>query len=192
MAHRLRNLFGMKTETLNPDIFSTELTRLYAHYREFVARICVRYVQNPHEAEDLTQEIFLKAGSAWQAFQGQCQPSTWLYRVAVNHCLDHLRWKKRQRDLLDTYREDSVVEEEEEKEEGSPSALRKVLDRLRSDMDHMDGQVTYLRFELGLTHEVIGKICNVSRVAITKRLAKITARASELHHALAREEEALA
>ena len=170
----------MKTTTLNSEIFTAEITDLYARYRDFVVRVCLRYVQNTQEAEDLAQEIFVKAGTAWQAFAGQSQPSTWLYRIAVNRCLDHLRWKKRQRDMLESYvaqPEDAAGDEDGE----TPSCMRRILERLKREMDPVDSQIVYLRFELGFTHQAIAQVCGVSRVAITKRLAKITSRATALH-----------
>ena len=43
------------------------------------------------EAEDAVQEIFLKVYLALPKFRGDAQFSTWLYRIAVNHCRDILR-----------------------------------------------------------------------------------------------------
>jgi RNA polymerase sigma-70 factor (ECF subfamily) len=168
----------MKTTTLPNENIPNDITSLYARYRDFVLRICLRYVKNQEEAEDLTQEIFLKAGSAWQGFEGQSQPSTWLYRIAANRCLDYLRWKKRQRDLMESYSADLDCGGDEE---DGCSGMRAILDRLRDEMDVLDGQILYLRFEMGLTHHAIADICGISRVAITKRLAKIQARATELY-----------
>jgi len=169
----------MKTSTLNTETFTTDVTDLYARYRDFVVRICQRYVQNRDEAEDLSQEIFLKVGNGWQAFAGQSQPSTWLYRIAVNRCLDHLRWKKRQRDLMECYASQIESDAGSDEDESAP-VMRRILERLKTEMDPMDSQIVYLRFELGFTHHAVSEICGVSRVAITKRLAKIQKRATAL------------
>jgi len=172
----------MNTTTLTTETFAQDITQLYSRYRDFVARVCLRYVQNRDEADDLAQEVFLKAGNAWQDFAGQSQPSTWLYRIAVNHCLDSMRQKKRQRDLIASYALTLEENADEENETGdTPSAMRRILERLRAEMDPVDGQIVYLRFELGLTHDAIAEIRGVSRVAITKRLAKIEARAREFY-----------
>ncbi len=48
-------------------------------------------VSNREQAEDLVQEIFVKAYFALESFEGQSSFYTWLYRIASNHCLDHLR-----------------------------------------------------------------------------------------------------
>ena len=170
----------MNTTILTTETLVQDITGLYTRYRDFVVRVCNRYVQNPDEAEDLTQEVFLKAGNALRSFAGQSQPSTWLYRIAVNHCLDAIRQKKRQRDLMASYAID-LEDGNEEEDNATPSAMRRILELLREEMDETDAQILYLRFEMGMTHDAIAEIRNVSRVAITKRLAKIQARALELH-----------
>lgn len=170
----------MNTTILTTETPAQDITRLYTRYREFVSRVCNRYVQNPDDAEDLVQEVFLKAEKALADFAGLSQTSTWLYRIAVNHCLDNLRQRKRQRDLAAAYALDLENGAEEEGTE-TPSGMRRILDRLREETDTVDGQILYLRFDLGLTHEAIAKIRGVSRVAITKRLSRIQSRALELH-----------
>jgi RNA polymerase sigma-70 factor (ECF subfamily) len=64
-----------------------------AIYAEFQPRI-LRYVTNmvgDTDAEDLTQEIFIKVNKALPTFHGDSSLSTWLYRVATNAALDRLR-----------------------------------------------------------------------------------------------------
>ena len=46
---------------------------------------------NQSDAEDLLQEIFLSAHRKLDGFRGESALGTWLYRLATNHCLDHLR-----------------------------------------------------------------------------------------------------
>lgn len=43
-----------------------------------------------HDAEDLTQEVFLKVGRALKEFRGKSQLSTWIYRIATNAALDKM------------------------------------------------------------------------------------------------------
>src|SRR4051812_42145414 len=90
------------TQTLS----NKAMTHLYERYFPLVHRICYRYTKNREEANDLAQEVFLKVHGNYRTFEGNSQPSTWLYRVATNHCLDHLRWKKRQNELLANFAED--------------------------------------------------------------------------------------
>ena len=50
---------------------------------------------NAQDAEDATQEVFLKAYSSIAGFRGDCRFSVWIYRITVNVCLDMLRKKGR-------------------------------------------------------------------------------------------------
>lgn len=62
--------------------------RLVQRYQRDVYRLCYRYVNNHHDANDLAQEAFLKAYRAIGRFRGDSAFSTWLYRIAVNTCLN--------------------------------------------------------------------------------------------------------
>jgi len=151
---------------------------MYELYYQLVHRVCYRYTKNREEADDLSQEIFLKVHGSFAGFEGNSQPSTWLYRVATNHCLDHLRWKKRQTELLAGYGDDLTFSRAPESSPDNPA--KRLFRRLLETMDAANRQVVFLRFEVGLTHEEIAEICGVSRVAITKRLAKFQAKVALL------------
>jgi len=56
---------------------------------------CKGFVHQSEEAEDITQEVFLEAFRSIHKFRGDAKISTWLYRIAVNRSLNHLRSKKR-------------------------------------------------------------------------------------------------
>jgi RNA polymerase sigma-70 factor (ECF subfamily) len=62
-----------------------QLVRL--HERE-VYRLCYRHVNDHHDASDLAQEVFLRAFRSMGSFRGESRFSTWLYRIAVNACLN--------------------------------------------------------------------------------------------------------
>jgi RNA polymerase sigma-70 factor (ECF subfamily) len=62
--------------------------RLVQRYQRDVYRLCYRYVNNHHDANDLAQDAFLKAYRAIGRFRGDSSFSTWLYRIAVNTCLN--------------------------------------------------------------------------------------------------------
>jgi len=62
--------------------------RLVERYQRDVYRLCYRYVNNHEDANDLAQEVFLKAWKAIGRFRGESALRTWLYRIAVNACLN--------------------------------------------------------------------------------------------------------
>lgn len=62
--------------------------RLVERYQRDVYRLCYRYVNNHFDASDMAQEVFLRAYKALGKFRGDSAFSTWLYRIAVNTCLN--------------------------------------------------------------------------------------------------------
>ena len=63
-------------------------------YRRHAGRLfslAFRMTGSAEDAEDLLQEVFLQAYRKLSGFRGESTLGTWLYRLAMNHCLDHLR-----------------------------------------------------------------------------------------------------
>jgi RNA polymerase sigma-70 factor, ECF subfamily len=68
--------------------------RLVERYQRDVYRLCYRYVGHHEDANDLAQEAFLRAWRSIGRFRGDSAFSTWLYRIAVNACLNHRALKR--------------------------------------------------------------------------------------------------
>lgn len=64
---------------------------LYRQHAGKLFSLTVRMIGNPADAEDLLQEIFLSAHRKLESFRGESALGTWLYRLAMNQCLDYLR-----------------------------------------------------------------------------------------------------
>jgi RNA polymerase sigma-70 factor, ECF subfamily len=62
--------------------------RLVVRYQRDVYRLCYRFVDNHEDANDVAQEVFLRAWRAIPRFRGDSSFKTWLYRIAVNACLN--------------------------------------------------------------------------------------------------------
>lgn len=69
---------------------------MHAH-EDRVFAICLRMMRDRDSALDATQDVFLTVFRKADRYKEQAAFSTWLYRVAVNTCYDHLRRQKRQR-----------------------------------------------------------------------------------------------
>lgn len=63
-------------------------------FRGQIFTLILRMVRQKDEAEDLTQETFIKAFKALPSFNAEYAFSTWLYKIAVNNCIDHFRKKR--------------------------------------------------------------------------------------------------
>lgn len=82
---------------------------LMNRYKKKVETIVSRIVRQKIETEDLVQEIFAKAFTSISTFKSEFSFSTWLYKIATNHCIDFIRKRR-----LSTYSLDEDYELEED------------------------------------------------------------------------------
>ncbi|MFT5185055.1 MAG: RNA polymerase sigma-70 factor (ECF subfamily) [Flavobacteriales bacterium] len=64
-------------------------------HKDLVFNVCYGYLRDHMEAEDLAQEVFIEVSRSVKGFRKDAKISTWLYRIAVNKCLDRIRYLKR-------------------------------------------------------------------------------------------------
>ena len=74
---------------------------LVERHRRQVYHVCYRFVGNHEDASDLAQDAFLRAYRALHTFKGRSAFSTWLYRVAVNTCLNRVAARQPSLEPLD-------------------------------------------------------------------------------------------
>src|SRR5579863_7490603 len=77
--------------------------QLVHFHDEAVLKVALRITGSKSDAQDIYQEVFLKAYKKLNCFRFECSFSTWITRIATNACLDHLR-KNRNRKEDDTIR----------------------------------------------------------------------------------------
>jgi RNA polymerase sigma-70 factor (ECF subfamily) len=77
-------------------------------YYNAIFKLINRMLRNREEVEDLTQEAFIKAFTSLNRFDNQYSFSTWLYKIATNNSIDHIRKKK-----LQTFSINKPIESEE-------------------------------------------------------------------------------
>jgi RNA polymerase sigma-70 factor, ECF subfamily len=70
---------------------------LIAQYQQPLYSLIVRSLQDPTEASDITQEVFIKVFRNIGSFHGDASLRTWLYRIAVHEASNQRRWWKRHR-----------------------------------------------------------------------------------------------
>jgi RNA polymerase sigma factor (sigma-70 family) len=67
---------------------------LFDTYHLLVFNLALQYVQNKEDAEEITQDVFLKIHTKIHAFQAQSDIKTWMYRIAINQSLDFIKAQK--------------------------------------------------------------------------------------------------
>lgn len=133
------------------EAFSTIVSKYHARVFGIVYRMC-----GPAEAEDLTQDIFLRALTALRKFQFQGESSfrTWLYRIAVNACINELR-RRRRRYQVEGPSLDEMVE--------SGGGL---MERAIPDLSQMPHCIAELRELQGLVQAIVQTLSPHHRAVI--------------------------
>jgi RNA polymerase sigma factor (sigma-70 family) len=138
-------------------------------YRNLVFSIMIKMVRNHQEAEDLTQEAFMKAFNSLSSFNDEFAFSTWLMKIASNNCIDFLRKRK-----LRTYSIHEPIQYKDEKIEidipdHEPTPEKHLLQNERAKMiqtaiDELPERYRYvvlLRHKEEKSYEEISEILNL-------------------------------
>ena len=165
---------------------------LVLRYQHRVAGLISRFVQNPQEIEDISQETFIKAYRALAQFRGDSSFYTWLYQIAVNTAKNHLASRNRRLMLA------SVDVDEAENAETAPALcdiadpeseaemenLRAVIDAAIEELPEELRTAFTLREFSGMSYEQITEVmdCPVgtvrsrifrAREAIDRKIAEL-------------------
>ena len=140
----------------------------------------LRMTGNPEDAMDLAQEAFLNAWRGLKFFQGDSAFSTWVYRLASNACIDHLRRKKRRQDISapmptdeeddsqpdipdDRFRPDRELERRE---------LRRAVIQGLKQLSDEHRQVLVMRELNGLSYQEIADVLDLEAGTVKSRIAR--------------------
>ncbi len=135
-----------------------DLDTLFRQYGPMVYRRALQILGNPHAAEEATQEVFIRAMKAGDRFVAEARPSTWLYRITTNYCLNMIRDSKRRRALLDA-----------RKAEVAPTSVARdpqkmtVLRGLLAEADAQQARAAVAVYIDGMSHAEAARVLGVSR-----------------------------
>lgn len=134
-------------------------------YRTPIYNLCWRMVRNDEDARDLAQEVFIKVFRLLDRYDEQYAFSSWLFRIATNHCIDHLR-RQRLR-FLSVERDGAGEEEDAEMQIASdgpePDVVlerRQALEKLEEVIAELPPHyrvITLLRHDQQLSYEEIAE-----------------------------------
>jgi RNA polymerase sigma-70 factor (ECF subfamily) len=149
-----------------------EVEALFRTYGPLVRRRARSILGNESEAEDATQEVFVKVLARIDDFRGESQPSTWLYRITTNLCLNRIRDEKRHRARLDELGEARQAHITSERPAtGGPEgrlALQVLLQKVPADLAEV---AVYYHVD-GMEQEEIAALVGVARRTVGYRLER--------------------
>lgn len=154
----------------SPEAFE-ELVR---KYQPKVFSMALSFTRNREAADDLAQEVFLKAYLALPRFHGKSEFGTWLYRISVNHIKDYFRKKGRAKEVsLEDVHEISFSDKEQtEKAERDREieSRRTLVQKFVGSLPEKYRIIMTLRDIQGLPYEEISRILKLSPGTVDSRL----------------------
>lgn len=155
---------------------------LVRRYQRQIYGVTYHMTSNHDDANDLTQEAFVKAWQALKTFKGDSSFFTWIYRIAVNRTLNHLKSRKFRDGKHAMSLNDLDVEAENHPElvalvsDKTPrraAALEELKEKLNAAIQRLSENhrtVVTLHDIQGLPHDEIAKILNCNTQTVRTRL----------------------
>ncbi len=153
-------------------------------YDQDVLRLALQVVGSPEEARDLYQEAFLKVYRSIRHFRSEAKFSTWLYRVVMNVCLDHLRRQHARKEVQVPMVEEGEPEFFQTVPDDRPTLdpertthSKEIGQRIQVALDRLNPRermVFELKHYQGLKLRAIGEICNTSEQTVKNCLFRAT------------------
>lgn len=156
--------------------------RLLDLYQQPIYRCVYRLLEDPSEAPDVTQDVFVKVFRKVREFRGDCSLKTWIYRIAVNEAANRRRWFFRHR-----WKEISV-DDKAEADSGNPDwfvdrrgtpfdlltrkELRTAIGKCLREMDARLRTAVILRDVEGLSYNEIAETLQVSLGTVKSRILR--------------------
>ncbi len=94
-----------------------KFTELYNEHAPGIRKLCLGYTGDGAMAEDLLQETFIAVWHNMEKFRGDAKWSTWIFRIAVNTCLSHLRKRNHKMVNMDELPLAGLADETHQKEQ---------------------------------------------------------------------------
>lgn len=137
---------------------------LIREHQRMIHSLCYRMTGSVADAEDLAQETFIQAFQHRDSFRGEARVSSWLYRIAVNQCLN---WRKRVKRREQIHREWS--REERVGSEERPGRAQQIQDALLKLNPKQRAAIVLTVYD-GLNHAEAAKVLRCAETTVSWRL----------------------
>ena len=158
---------------------TNSFNKLVDKYHSRIYSLTYQMTSNREDAEDLTQEIFIKAFEALPRFKGRSSFYTWLYRIGINKTINYRKKRNRNRPLsIDALDQDITYDEVYAELDSKDSPLRHIgLNELQVKLNEAMQKLSFKHRTVvvmhdieGIPHDEIAKIVGVSVGTIRSRL----------------------
>ncbi|WP_257535537.1 RNA polymerase sigma factor [Mesobacillus foraminis] len=138
-------------------------------YKDPLYGTILRMTRNQQDAADLVQEVFIKVYHQLGKFDGQGSFSSWIYRVAINHCMDEFR-KKRHKMVENEMREDHIRDSNHPEVIFLKKERNRQLEKLIGCLPEEERMIILLRYVNELSYSEIGELMNLPLATVRNKL----------------------
>ena len=173
---------------------------LVIRYQRRIYNLSLRFLGVADEAQETTQEIFIKVYRSLNSFRGEAKFSTWLYQVATNYCRNRLKYLKRRHyyasESMDCPQEteDGEIRQQYANDGPDPQQLvqtKQLQERVRSAIDRLNPdhrEAIVLRDLQGLSYDEIAEITGQATGTVKSRIHRARVELARLLKPLAEAE----
>ena len=141
-----------------PESAAKDVGALFRLHGPMVFRRALRLLGRREDAEEATQEVFVRAMRGLHSFDGRSSMSTWLYQITTNYCLNQIRDRGRRRDLF----AQNVAADGDEATSAQAAELV-LLRRLLVEADEQQAKAAVYVYLDGMSHEEAAEVLGVSK-----------------------------
>lgn len=145
-------------------------SKLIKEYEQTIYAVCYMFSQDAGDVDDLHQEILLRLWQGYDGFEGRSNIKTWIYRVALNYCINFSNKRKREQTRHAKAGESGASESDLEKR----MQIKQLYQRINR-LGLVDRSVILLWLE-DLSYEEIGAILGISVKNVSFKLVRIKER----------------
>ncbi|MBL7846536.1 MAG: RNA polymerase sigma factor [Cyclobacteriaceae bacterium] len=150
----------------NPETRNYGFNMLVRTYQQKVYWLARKMVIDHDDADDVTQEVFIKVHKAIDGFREDAQLYTWLYRIATNECLTFMKKKRRRFFLPIGDAEDELSEKIEATPSVSGDEVQKKLQKALLTLPDKQRLVFNLKYYEDMSYEQMAEVTGTSEGAL--------------------------
>ncbi|MCI4668320.1 MAG: sigma-70 family RNA polymerase sigma factor [Bacteroidia bacterium] len=144
---------------------------IYKRYSDKVYRKCMSFVKDADIANDMVQDVLIKAYSQLGKFKGNSRFSTWLYAITYNYCVEHYR--KNSRYVKVDITEGAELPEFDNADEDARFETRKdCLNHSLNQISHEDKEILKMKYQQNSSIKELMDYLSISESAVKMRLAR--------------------
>ncbi len=159
-----------RSSAIRTAVKEADLAALFRTYQRAVYHRALQLLGNPHDAEEATQEVFIRVLRSRVAIAERESPGSWLRRITTNYCINQIRNRERRRELYRQRREEIAHQRHET---AAPALV--LLQEILGHADDSQARAAVSVYLHGCTRQEAAESLGVSRRTVGNLLERLSA-----------------